>query len=288
MRNDRTRVTSRPGMGLPIELWYRIIKLLRRDPITLLACALTCRNFQQSSQKLIDIHDLRSRRIDSTSYDDTKELAEEMSSTSKNGRRVHSLAIDGASWIRSPEVAISIIPHRLFNKFPRLSELCLKGITGVRSCHPSTWKLYGRAFSSVTILDIHSTVFPSFVDFTSLIISFPALSSLSLHDVRCTNRITPSTIRSPKRRTLQLKLLALRWMHHDEGQFIIAFSQWFFRKADATSDKLEIDETVTSHLCCGHILGSALTSFRSLEIKCRGLRESSLALVGFEGESFKV
>ncbi|KAJ3483774.1 hypothetical protein NLI96_g6090 [Meripilus lineatus] len=276
-------LSSMPGMGLPVELWLYIIKLLRRDPITLVACALTCSTFRCPAQKQIDMHELRFRRIDSTTYRDINDLVEELSGSSKNGRRIHRLAVEGASWVWSPEVAVSVIPLRLSRRLSKLSEMHLKGITEPMSYHVSTWRLYGRAFVSVTTLDLHSTIFPSFVDFASLVTSFPALSSLSLHDVRCRNHIVPPSIaKAPSRRKLHLQFLALRWMYNDGGWFITAFSPWFFRLSEDTAGKLEIDETVTSHRSAGHILRMARTSFRSLEIRTRSLKKSSLVLLPAE------
>lgn len=67
-------------------------KVTTAGPMTLVV-SLECRNFRQPPQKLINIHELRTRCIDSTTYDHTNELSEEVDRSPMNGRRAHRLAI---------------------------------------------------------------------------------------------------------------------------------------------------------------------------------------------------
>lgn len=270
--NRGVPLALQPGMGLPLELWLYIIKSLQRDPFTLVSCALTCRTFRRPAQRLINVYQLKCRSIKSTTYDDINELVGEVSGSSGNGRRIHQLTVEGASFmpILPAEVAVSVIPLRLSRQLTKLQEMCINGITNQLHFNPSTWRLYGRAFSSVTSLKLNCILFPSFVDFASLITSFSTLSSLSLREIRCRNHAAPLSIaKPPSKRVLKLQLLDLGLVRDDEGWFMMMFSAWFFKRCDSVlGSKLTVDDTVPSHPSGCYFLGRAREYFRILEIKC--------------------
>ena len=183
------------------------------------------------------------------------------------------------------EVAVSVIPLRLSRQLTKLQEMCINGITNQLHFNPSTWRLYGRAFSSVVSLKLNCILFPSFVDFASLITSFATLSSLSLREIRCRNHVaTLSISKPPNQRVLKLQLLDLQLVHDDEGWFMMMFSAWFFKRCGSVSgSKLTVDESVPSHSSGCYFLGRAREFFQSLEIKCTMLGPARIDIFRLQG-----
>ena len=100
---------SRPGMGLPPELWDAIIDYLSFDPDALLACCLTCRPFQDLAKERL--HNLRYEAIFLGNNDDINRLTDEIQHVPTRSRFISNLYLKLGEPI--PPVALSRLLLRL-------------------------------------------------------------------------------------------------------------------------------------------------------------------------------
>lgn len=254
---DVSSTCFKPGMGLPIELWIYIISFLAWDPLSLLACALTCKRLHSPADYMLG--KFNNLQIDPTKYIDIDRLVEEVTILPRNAKCIHYLGV--GQWFENssespPAIALSVIPRRLPGRIFKLSLLDISFIDNKTHCHPSTWALYGRVFRTVTNLTLRLVEFPSFMDFAYLITSFPVLTGLSLSEISCRNReIPPSITRSPRRRTLKLNYLGLCRMFTQAHEWVLtAFVPWFLRRAGQVPTEILIDQSIVIHPLSGGLL----------------------------------
>ncbi|KAJ3477409.1 hypothetical protein NLI96_g10483 [Meripilus lineatus] len=105
-----------PETGLPREVWLHVFFILweRRNAITLLACALTCRYLRQPAQDRIN--NLNRRQIRSWMYEDIDQLVEDVRDAPGDAKSIEGVMFvqnkrDGKS--PGSPVALSVAPLRL-------------------------------------------------------------------------------------------------------------------------------------------------------------------------------
>lgn len=226
IHGDAVRLVDLPGMGLPIELWFHTISLLARDAMSLLSCASTCRYLRDPAQRLIDKS--HKRTIDPAGYDDLDELVQEIRNSPGHAKAIHHLFVEGKE--ESGLVALSAIPTRLSRQLMSLRQLSLmdSGFNTNYQLHPSTWMLYGRAFPSVTNLELAFVHFDSFNNFADLITSFPVLHILRVRYLRLGNHALPFGVtRGFSKRHMRLQELSLQ--DDETSLFLTPFIQWLFQ-----------------------------------------------------------
>lgn len=198
----------KPEMGLAVETWLHILSFLSCDRLALLACALTCRCLRGPAQDMI--HTPCCLRI--STYHDLDTFFEKVCRSPALAVEVEELDIRAKDNMTSIPV-FSAVPFRLARKLIRLETLRIGAspnghstIAGL-SC---AWSFYGRAFACVTTLEFRDVGFPSFFDFISLVNSFPALTTLLIHDVGCRSRKIPVSVRKRHhKRPFKLERLTL-------------------------------------------------------------------------------
>ncbi|KAJ3487579.1 hypothetical protein NLI96_g3432 [Meripilus lineatus] len=234
---DIVRLTDLPGMGLPVELWLHIITFLGHYPISLLACALTCRRLYRPAQDLIDL--LCERTIDANGYDDLDEFVEELRPFPEHALAIHRLTITGKGRESIP-VALSVVPIRLSRLLLSLYELAFEEFTVDSQPYPSRWSLYGCTFPCITKLEFTFIQFPSLKDFVSIIESFPALTTLELSSPRLGSLVVPPGVMGgfTKRR---LTIQHLVFWHDGKTSFPAPFIQWLIRR-NVQLQTLDLDE----------------------------------------------
>lgn len=223
----------KPGMGLAVETWLHIINFLELEPVALLACALTCHCLRKPAQDMIRA--LLGPTI--STYHDLDALVEEARESPVRARCISGLKIIPEGDKESIPV-FSVVPFRLARMLDRIKTLKIGhrwgGGCNTISGHACTWSFYGRAFRSITRLKLYRVCFPSFFDFTSFIISFPALTHLFIQRVQCRSQGVPvSAMQRYQKQGFRLETLCVS----SEGQeqdanvrFLAAFVSWFIQR----------------------------------------------------------
>ncbi|KAJ3487028.1 hypothetical protein NLI96_g3829 [Meripilus lineatus] len=257
---------SKAEMGLAVETWLHIVSSLARDPLALLACALTCRYLRGPAQEMIQclLHPIIS------TYHDLDTLMEDIRESPALTKVIRSLDIRAKDDMTSIPV-FSVIPFRLGRMLTRLETLQIgyfpNGHSAIAGLSRS-WSFYGRAFCCVTTLEFRDVSFPSFYDFTSLITSFPALTTLSIHHVECRSREVPVSVRRHYERPLELERLTVS-ESTSEWNACVWFCQtlaWWLIKRRRTSVKtLNINYTIPTRQ---ELLQGFQRNLQKLELQC--------------------
>lgn len=226
-------------MGLPFELWDRVVGFLDSNPYALLSCCLTCKRFRRHAENRLD--SLSRPTIDLGNLSAMNHFVEEIRTIPGRARPVVELTVEDG-----PPLAFSLVPIRLATQLVNLRTLCLNYIVEAPNVPSSTWILYGRAFPGVAHLQIWNMQFPSFMDFIRFVTSFRAVKRLELSRVSCAHPgVPPSVLWSPRKLNL-LERLDLEVMEDDESHFFERFLHWFFSRGGIVQH-LAIGQTVLSH-----------------------------------------
>lgn len=263
-------------MGLPVELWSHTIRFLARDPLSLLACALTCKSLHILADDMLK--DLRSRHLDPSGYEDVDQLAQEAFDSPKGAQCLEHLTVQPnlnasrkgtiAAEAAYP-VALSVMPFLLSKKHRRLSTMIIDLHVGaIVDLHPDTWRLFGYSFCCVTELTLHAIVFPSFVDYMHLISSFRSLIALSLSDLSCRNqRITPTITSCPRKDDLQLQTLKIiSGTTAEETWFQETLVYWFIRRSGSAHNMMSTDKPAVGRAPARRFLHQVRGKLQTLEI----------------------
>lgn len=240
-----------PETGLPRELWLQALLILfkTRRALTLLACALTCKFLREPAQEFITA--LSKPNINLGSYEDIDRFVEGIRVAPEDAKCIASLSFLSTNHTSSkPADALSTAPLRLAGQHALVNLRTFYMVFPFEAhFHPRSFPLYGRAFPHVTTINLINFQFPSFVDFTFFVTSFPSLTSLSIW-VYCTNQaIPPSVERGPKKRNLRLESLIIEppLRTQKERWFATTFLWWYLRRCDHLPKKIKFVESLFDH-----------------------------------------
>lgn len=227
---------TRPGMGIPFELWDHIISFLELEPYPLLACCLTCRCFYEHAERRL--RNLISVGLQLSNYTDLDRFVDEIRTIPGKARVISRFRLTGR-----PSLTFPIVPYRLASQLKNMDELRFDYLYKLPNVPSSTWSLYGHAFCTVVTLTFYEVQFPSFIDFIRLITSFRFLKYLYITSVSCVRVVSPAhTLRSPCKLG-PLGELSLFDIGNGGGPFCRSFIHWLCSSRSRT-EKLNIDATL--------------------------------------------
>lgn len=269
---NQSRTKSLRGMGLPLELWDRVVNYLQIDSeaYALLACCLTCSTFYSFASHWLEW--LNEQHINVGDYTDINRLEWEMSIVAGRARVIGALVLIHRVPAGPPSLAAIGLPSRssypsaqlevgqpdgLYAGIPPLIVLYRLGVVrvvnltslslrieyGRLEVHPSTWSIFGRAFRQLTRLYLTYILFPS-VDFTKLLSALSNLQTLSLSSIACFRQVVPPSIsRSPHRARANTLIVELNYNHFSNFRthwFLETFVRWIVPRGGVV-DSLLLD-----------------------------------------------
>ena len=263
-------------MGLPFELWDHVISFLEQDPLSLLACCQTCRRFDShAKRRLRRLFKPCSIVLDNHASIDL--LVEEIRNIPGRARCISSLLLETKDGNCDP-VAFCVVPHRLATQLFNLRTLGLSQLHAAPGTHSSTWPLYGRAFPTISHLNLHEVQFASFIDFARFITSFSSLQSVRLEPVSCAlpqHRQHLNLVRLSDRLSPIDELV----LYDCEDPFVGQIFQWISSRGSATVKNFKTDALhPSSHLLLRSIhatlqsLKLSFVRYRSIQLYSKPVR----------------
>ena len=228
-KGGKAPLSQTPGMGLPFEIWLRILRLLERYPSALVACQQTCFDWAYPCRLMLNSISTSLLRTSS----DLEALIQDIHGAPELQSIIDSLLVLPDATYHSE--LLNTVPLTLPAKLSKVTFMSLIG-NPTTPINPMSWNLYS-GFGLTERLDLDEVLVHSLADLLRVLCSLPKLSCFTGTDINWVRIGRPPSAPNKQRiRLPSFQHLHLGVYKRDSG-FVTEFMRWFVGSSGVTELK---------------------------------------------------